>query len=112
MDDASGGHEPSGVSGLRSDEPAGERTFIVGSKRPLIQWAAQLGAVIVGIVIVVVVLQLVYGGGVDHESLDARLVRLEQEARFQSCLLQFVPEERSERVIATCQLPPSSTVGS
>ena len=105
MADASGLDEPGRVPRLPADEPVNERTVLVGThKRPLLQWVAQLGAVVMGVVIVVIVLQFVYGGGVDHETLDARLDVLEQESHFQSCLLQFIPEERSESVIAECAL--------
>lgn len=112
MDVETGSGEPDRLPGLRAGSPGTERTHIEVNtrRRPFLQWFAQLGAVVMGIVIVLLVAQFIWGGGVDHESIDKRLDTLEAEARFQSCLLQFIPEERSERVIAECALPPTDTL--
>ena len=108
MDAETGDYEPDRLSDLHSGNTGPERTIVeVGTrKRPLLAWISQLAAVVVGIVIVVIVLQVVYGQDTTHQDLTDRLELLEDEARFQSCLLQFIPEERTERVIAECQLKP------
>ena len=106
MADTSSPDEHGGVPGLPAGESGDQRTVVeVGvHKRPLVQWIAQVGAVLVAMVIVILVLQMVYGQDTSHEDLSSRLDVLEQESHFQSCLLQFIPEERSESVIAECAI--------
>ena len=50
--------------------------------------------------------RVVYGQDTNHEDLNRHLETLEDEARFQSCLLQFIPEERTPVVVAECQADP------
>ena len=107
MDAETGDLEPGRVPGLHSGEPGSERTLVIGTrKRSLVAWISQLAAVVVGIVIVILVLQVVYGQDTNHEDLNRHLETLEDEARFQSCLLQFIPEERTPVVVAECQADP------
>lgn len=58
---------------------------------------------IVAILVVVVLINALWGTGINHEDLDARLTVVEYEARFQSCMIRIPPTERTAAAVAECQ---------
>lgn len=89
-------HNPVGGDGDR-------HSYIPGYKRPLIAWVAQLGAVVVGVILVILVAQTVYGQDTTHEQLANRIAILEEQAQFQTCVLGIPPARTNAATIAECQ---------
>jgi hypothetical protein len=60
-----------------------------------------LGAFI-GVLILVVLLLTIFGQDTSHEDLETRLINIEFESRFQSCVIRIPPFERVEAEFARC----------
>lgn len=103
MDDSPGDHSIGWPGDRDPDLPGEQRTGLI-KPRPLLTWVFQVGAVVVGVLIVLLTFQIIYGSGSTHADLVARLDVLEQQATFQNCVLSVPSGERSLAVIAECQV--------
>ena len=62
----------------------------------------------IGVILVLLLVRLAVGEDATHSDLEARLVTLEEQAEFQSCLLQLPAEDRTPAVVAECATQPPS----
>lgn len=67
-------------------------------------WFLQVAAVLFAVLIIILAIQLIYGQGTTHGDLNQRLANLEEQALFQTCVLDIPPGEVTRGMIADCHL--------